>query len=107
MYMLMEKGLKLGDVMAEFPNIFDQTTIQSIIAGQNSGNMEKMLHETAAQKKQVYFINKKIKSSLKMPKFVFIFALLLFLGMDLFLLPKFSTIFEELEAPTPFFFRIM
>ncbi len=102
-----QQGTNLSDAMRKHPHCFDGLYVSMIQAGEVGGVLDDVLNRLSKLLEDVARLQNQIKSAMAYPITVGIIALLVFLGMTVFLLPIFAGIFEELDAELPMFTQIM
>ena len=102
-----QQGTNLSDAMRKHPQCFDGLYVSMIQAGEVGGVLDDVLNRLSKLLEDVARLQNQIKSAMAYPITVGIIALLVFLGMTIFLLPIFAGIFEELDAELPMFTQIM
>jgi len=102
-----QQGTNLSDAMRKHPQCFDGLYVSMIQAGEVGGVLDDVLNRLSKLLEDVARLQNQIKSAMAYPITVGIIALLVFLGMTVFLLPIFAGIFEELDAELPVFTQIM
>jgi len=96
-----ESGMSLSDAMTVHPNVFNEISRSLVAAGESSGQLGSMLDRLATLIRQQLKVRRTLASAMIYP------ALLLFVGfvvvnvMLLVVLPRFSGLFESLNAPLP------
>ncbi len=102
-----QQGTNLSDAMRKHPQCFDGLYVSMIQAGEVGGVLDDVLNRLSKLLEDVARLQNQIKSAMAYPVTVGIIALLVFLGMTIFLLPIFAGIFEELDAELPVFTQLM
>ncbi len=102
-----QQGTNLSDAMRKHPQCFDGLYVSMIQAGEVGGVLDDVLNRLSKLLEDVARLQNQIKSAMAYPITVGIIALLVFLGMTIFLLPIFAGIFKELDAELPVFTQIM
>lgn len=102
-----QQGTNLSDAMRKHPQCFDGLYVSMIQAGEVGGVLDDVLNRLSKLLEDIARLQNQIKSAMAYPVTVGIIAILVFLGMTIFLLPVFAGIFEELDADLPAFTQIM
>jgi len=101
------QGESLGNAMRRWPQVFDNLTIALVEAGEAGGVLDETLKRLAILLEDNAKLQNQIKGALSYPITVLVIAIALFLGMTIFLIPTFSTIFDQLGAKLPLFTQMM
>ncbi|RMF23590.1 MAG: type II secretion system F family protein [Cyanobacteria bacterium J083] len=96
-----QQGMSLSESMAQHPECFDQLYVSMVEAGETGGVLDEVLTRLAKLLEDMARLKNQIKSAMAYPVTVGIFAVLVFLGMTIFLVPIFAGIFEDLGAELP------
>ncbi|MBU2575551.1 type II secretion system F family protein [Patescibacteria group bacterium] len=96
-----EKGKQISESMKLFPKIFSSIFISMIEAGEISGQLENVLKELTEQLKRSYELKNKIKGALMYPMAILIAMTVIGTGMIVFVIPKLTSIFSEMDAELP------
>lgn len=102
-----QQGTNLSDAMRKHPQCFDGLYVSMVQAGEVGGVLDEVMNRLAKLLEDVARLQNQIKSAMTYPVAVGIIAVLIFLGMCIFLLPIFANIFEELNAELPAFTAFM
>jgi type IV pilus assembly protein PilC len=101
------QGESLGNSMRRWPQVFDNLTIALVEAGEAGGVLDETLKRLAILLEDNAKLQNQIRGALGYPVTVLVIAIAVFLGMTIFLIPTFSTIFDQLGAKLPLFTQIM
>lgn len=101
------QGESLGNSMRRWPQVFDNLTIALVEAGEAGGVLDETLKRLAILLEDNAKLQNQIKGALGYPITVLVIAIAVFLGMTIFLIPTFATIFEQLGAKLPLFTQLM
>lgn len=93
-----EGGMTLTDAFSQYTNIFNKLYISMISAGEVGGQLEATLLRLSNQLHKEKKLQDEIKSATSYPKAIGIFALCVFVGMLVFLVPTFEQYAGE-DAP--------
>jgi type IV pilus assembly protein PilC len=95
------QGSNLSTAMRRWPKVFDQLSIAMVDAGESGGVLDESLQRLAKLLEQHAKLQNEIKAAMGYPSIVFVIAILVFLGLTLFLIPVYADIFESLDAELP------
>ncbi len=101
------QGTAMGAAMRQSPKVFDQLTIAMVEAGEVGGVLDESLKRLAKLLEDNARLQNQIKGALGYPVAVLVIAILVFLGMTIFLIPTFAEIFDDLGAELPLFTQLM
>lgn len=98
------KGNIFSEALRVHPKVFPALLVNMIEAGELTGNLDSVVDSMAKHFESEHGINSKIKLALAYPKFLGIFAVLVIIGMLVFIVPTFTDMFSssgtELPGPT-------
>jgi type IV pilus assembly protein PilC len=103
----LNQGVGFGDAMRRWPKVFDRLTIAMVEAGEAGGVLDESLRRLAKLLEANAKLQNQIKGAMAYPLAVFTIAILVFLGMTIFIIPTFAKIFEDLGADLPWFTQVM
>jgi type IV pilus assembly protein PilC len=101
------QGDSLANAMRRHPKVFDNLSIAMVEAGEAGGVLDETLQRLAKLLEDNAKLQNQIKGAMGYPVTVLCIAILVFLGMTIFLIPTFATIFEQLGAKLPLFTQLM
>ena len=101
------QGGSLGAALRRWPKVFDKLTIAMVEAGEAGGVLDESLRRLAKLLEGNAKLQNQIKGAMGYPVAVLVIAVLVFLGMTIFLIPTFAGIFEDLGAELPVFTQLM
>ena len=101
------QGTAMGAAMRQWPKVFDKLTVAMVEAGEAGGVLDESLKRLAKLLEDNARLQNQIKGALGYPVAVLVIAILVFLGMTIFLIPTFAGIFEDLGAELPLFTQLM
>ena len=105
--MEVNQGTAMGAAMRQWPKVFDQLTVAMVEAGEAGGVLDESLKRLSKLLEDNARLQNQIKGALGYPVAVLVIAILVFLGMTIFLIPTFAGIFEDLGAELPLFTQLM
>ena len=102
-----KKGISFTESLKTYPKTFSQLFISMIESGEASGNMEEVLKQLHRQMTRDHALISKIRGAMIYPVIVITAMIGIGIGMVVFVIPKFMSIFEEVNAELPFVTRIL
>jgi type IV pilus assembly protein PilC len=94
-------GDSLSVAMSKNPKAFDRLYVNVINAGEIGGALDIVLRRLAAYREKIQRLKRKIVSALTYPVVVIIIACAILTGIMMFIIPKFATMFEEMDISLP------
>jgi type IV pilus assembly protein PilC len=104
---LIEKGQPIATAMKNYPKAFSPIFVSMIRAGEASGQLESVLAELTRQLKNSHELKAKVKGALMYPLAILIAMVGIGAGMLLFVIPKLTAIFSEMNVDLPLPTRIL
>jgi len=101
------QGGSLGSAMRRWPKVFDNLSIAMVEAGEAGGVLDETLKRLAKLLEENARLENQLKAAMGYPITVLVIAILVFLGMTIFLIPTFADIFDQLGAQLPVFTQMM
>ncbi len=101
MYADVQTGKSLSEAMQSHQKVFSALFIHMVRAGESSGRLQEILDRVAHYFEKSSALQKKVKAALMYPMVVSIMAFGITFVMLAFVIPKFATIFEGLNAKLP------
>lgn len=101
------QGMGLATALRRWPKVFDRLSIAMVEAGEAGGVLDETLRRLAKLLEDNAKMQNQIKGAMGYPVAVLTIAVLVFLGMTIFLIPTFAGIFEDLGAELPWFTQMM
>jgi type IV pilus assembly protein PilC len=101
------QGASLGSSMRRWPKVFDNLSIAMVEAGEVGGVLDETLKRLAKLLEENARLQNQLKAAMGYPVTVLVIAILVFLGMTIFLIPTFADIFDQLGAELPMFTQMM
>jgi type IV pilus assembly protein PilC len=102
-----QQGANLSDAMRKQPESFDKLYCAMVEAGEAGGVLDDVLQRLAKLLEDSAKLNNQIKSAMTYPVAVSILAVLIFVGMCVFILPTFEGVFKQLGGELPIFTQIL
>lgn len=101
-----EQGKTFPDALKKHPKVFDSLYVNLVAAGEMAGIMANVLNRLSEHIEKSEALRLKIKAALKYPMIIFFIAIAIMIGLLIYVIPTFKTIFSnlggELPAPTQF-----
>ncbi len=101
MYGDVQSGKSFSEAMQVHQKVFSPLFIHMVRAGESSGKLQEILDRVAGYFEKSSALQKKVKAALMYPTAVSTMAFLITFFMLSFVIPKFATIFEGLNAKLP------
>jgi type IV pilus assembly protein PilC len=103
-----EAGIALSDALEKHPKVFNRLYVSMVRAGELGGILDEVLNRVAEQLEKEDSIRRAVKSAMVYPMVIGIFALVVLLGMVMFLIPIFAAMYKDLgNAQLPALTRVM
>lgn len=96
-----EEGATLAEAIGRHPKYFDAVARSLVSAGESSGKLDVMLQRLAAVNRQQEVVRRSLTAALAYPVMLTSIALVVMLGMLMFVVPRFAVLFESLDTPVP------
>ena len=98
-----EAGSSLSSSFAKLPEVFPALMINMVRAGETGGFLDSAMRQIADNFEAEVRLRGKIKSAMTYPVVVFVMAILMCIGMLVFIVPVFKSMFTDLggELPLP------
>lgn len=101
------EGSTLADAFRQFPQAFPEYYAATAEAGEQSGSLEVVLERLADYAEEANVTRQKVKLALVYPAVVSIVALLVIVGLLVFVVPKMVETFEHIGQELPLLTRVM
>jgi type IV pilus assembly protein PilC len=103
-----EAGISLSDALEKHPKVFNRLYVSMVRAGELGGILDEVLNRLATQLEKEDSIRRAVKSAMVYPVLIGSFAIIVLIGMVLFLIPIFANMYKDLgNAKLPLLTRIM
>lgn len=100
-------GDMLADGFADYPHVFTPVFINLIRAGERSGTLQDNLEHLVLQMEKDRDLKQKIRGAMAYPIIVLVGALLLSIGIVVFILPNILSVFVTLKVQLPLTTRML
>ncbi len=94
-------GSAFSEALKAHPAIFDPAYVATVAAGEASGRMAEVLQQLASMQKKDIRRSRDIRALLTYPVLLLVVSSSVLAALVLFVLPRFSEIFEQYEMPLP------
>jgi type II secretory pathway component PulF len=94
-------GQSISDAVAEAPEVFEESTVHLIRAGEATGNLEEILRRLVAYHENRNALRGKVVNALAYPLFIILVAVGVILFFIYFLFPRMETLFDSLGGEIP------
>lgn len=101
------EGKKLGTAFKAHPNVFSKFYINMLIAGEEGGVLDQVLMRLAEYIEKSVKLQSKIKGAMSYPIVVLVIALCVVVGLLVFVIPQFVSIFESSGMEIPALTQMM
>jgi type IV pilus assembly protein PilC len=102
-----QQGTSLSESMSKHPQCFDTLYVSMVQAGEVGGVLDEVLNRLAKLLEDMNRLQNQIKAAMAYPTVVGSIAVLVFLGMTMFLIPIFAEIFQDLGTELPALTKVM
>lgn len=102
-----QQGMNLSEAMRKHPDCFDNLYVSMVQAGEVGGVLDEVMNRLSKLLEDVARLQNQIKAALTYPVAVGILAVLIFIGMTVFLIPIFADIFIQLGTELPALTKFM
>lgn len=96
-----ESGKRLADSMAQVPAVFDRLYVNMIQAGEEAGILAGILTRLASYMEKSEKLKGQVKGALVYPIVILAFAMIVIMGILIFIIPKFQEFFASAGKEPP------
>lgn len=97
----LQRGVRLSNAMAAHPEVFPRLVSDMVRSAEVTGNLDVVLRQAARHIEREAAARQKIKAAMTYPAVIASFAILLTIGIVVFVLPKFNDLYASLGVPVP------
>jgi len=101
----LERGEPFSECITDHPKVFNAMCCAMIMAGETSGSLVNCLQRLAEYYANRDKLIRKVRGALAYPIFVVVFIILIVVALMTFIIPRFTTMFEQFEGELPAFTR--
>ncbi len=94
-------GQSISDAVGEFPDVFEESTVHLIRAGEATGNLEEILQRLVSYHENRNALRTKVINAMAYPIFVILVAFGVIVFFIYFLFPRMETLFDSLGGDIP------
>ncbi len=103
-----EAGISLSDALEKHPKVFSRLYTSMVRAGELGGILDEVLVRLATQLEKEDSIRRAVKSAMVYPILIGSFAIIVLIGMVMFLIPIFAAMYKDIGgAQLPMLTRVM
>jgi len=106
-YHNVEAGEPLSDALSRYPRVFSEVFTSMIKAAEASGNLENILHQLVLQMKKDHELISKVRGAMIYPAVILVAMTGIGIGMLVFVVPKITVVFAEMNAELPLLTRAL
>ncbi|MFW5996920.1 MAG: type II secretion system F family protein [Lentisphaeria bacterium] len=96
-----EGGKSFAEALQDYDYIFSELYISMVRAGELGGSLAEVMERLASYLESSAELKRKLKSALTYPVVVMILAGVLTVGMLIFIVPRFASIYDDFDAALP------
>lgn len=98
-----EAGQPFSEVLARWDDVFPPLYPALMHVGEMTGHLDACCAQLATQQERQQALQKKVVKALRYPLFILLLACLVCVGMLVFVLPEFTSVYASFDAPMPGF----
>ncbi|MEK7183080.1 MAG: type II secretion system F family protein [Patescibacteria group bacterium] len=102
-----ENGKTLAEGFARYPHLFSPVFINLVAAGEASGTLVTNLGHLMEQMQKDHDLRQKIRGAVMYPSIILLFAIILCVGIVVFILPNITDVFKSLDVELPITTRLL
>ncbi|MGH7722264.1 MAG: type II secretion system F family protein [Candidatus Dormibacteria bacterium] len=97
----LKKGMRLSDAFAAHPQVFPRIVSDMVRSAEATGNLDVVLRQAAKHVEREAGARQRIKAAMMYPAVIMGFAVVITIGIVVFVLPKFRDLYASLGVATP------
>ena len=97
----LQTGVRLSDAFERHPHVFPRIVCDMVRSAEVTGNLDVVLRQAGRHIEREAAARQKIKAAMTYPAVIFSFAIVITIGIVVFVLPKFSDLYASLGVRTP------
>jgi type IV pilus assembly protein PilC len=102
-----EAGSTFADALRKHPNVFNELFCNLVTAGETGGILDTILNRLAAYIEKSMNLKKKVKTAMVYPIAVLVIAMVVVVGMLVFVIPVFQKMFADMGGTLPAFTQMV
>lgn len=102
-----EAGSTFADALRKHPNVFNELFCNLVTAGETGGILDTILNRLAAYIEKSMNLKKKVKTAMVYPIAVLVVAMVVVVGMLVFVIPVFQKMFADMGGTLPAFTQMV
>lgn len=102
-----KEGKSLAESLSSFPNVFPNVYVSMVRAGEESGVLPRVLERLGSFMESMQKIRTEVTSALIYPLFLVLAGIISMVALMLLVIPRFSSIFDEVGIALPLSTQIM
>lgn len=107
LYQDTERGISFKDGLQRYKGTFGELFINMVEAGELSGRLDDVLHQIYLQLKKSNELKSRIRAAMIYPIIVMVAMILIGIGMLIFVIPKITSLFDQVKAELPLATRLL
>ncbi len=107
LYQNTEKGVSFKESLGKYKSTFGELFVNMVEAGEISGRLDDVLGQIYLQIKKSNELKSRIKAAMTYPVIVLIAMILIGIGMLIFVIPKITSLFDQMKTQLPFATRLL
>lgn len=97
----LRRGVRLSDAFAAHPKVFPRIVSDMVRSAEATGNLDVVLRQAAKHIEREASARAKVRAAMTYPIIIFSFAIVIAMGIVVFVLPKFRDLYSSLGVKTP------
>ena len=97
----LERGMRLSDAFASHPLVFPGILVDMVRSAEETGSLDRVLRQAARHLEREAAAKQRIRAAMTYPAIIATLAIVITIGMVLFVLPKFKDLYASLNVPLP------
>jgi type IV pilus assembly protein PilC len=97
----LERGSRLSEAFSRHPAVFPQILLDMVRSAEVSGNLDQVLRQAAKHIERERAARQKVKSAMTYPVIIASVAVVVAVGIVVFVLPQFRNLYQSLNVPLP------
>jgi type IV pilus assembly protein PilC len=103
----LERGMRLSDAFAGHPLVFPPIVIDMVRSAEETGALDRVLKQAARHLEREAAAKQRIRAAMTYPAIIAALAIVIAVGMIVFVLPKFSDLYKSLNVKTPSILNVL